>query len=171
MNSDAYKLELLKIVDEAIDRLKGTADFELYSLSIWTDVGAGASSVSADSFANSERVQEDDRRWMENLKARMLAKGETRFFQEGSSDKAPSRNTEPAAFLLPNIASVDHTLWVMDSEEDLELRKQVDRVLALARDYAVSRCKSELLCHPDAEVAISSREDWYDFPVRIFDRS
>lgn len=170
MDADTYQAELLKIVDEAIDHLKGAADFELYSLSIWTDVGAGASSVSADSFANSERVQEDDRRWMENLKARMLAMGETRFFQEGRSSTTPSRNTEPADFLLPNITSVDHTLWVMDSEEDLDLCKQVERVLALARDHAASRCKAELLCHPDAEVAISSREGWYDLPVRIFDR-
>ncbi len=72
-NSKLYKEEMLGLINGAINKMKVTrADFEIYTVSIWTDPNACASAISFDSLENSKKRIQKTNEWNKKHHDRLI---------------------------------------------------------------------------------------------------
>jgi hypothetical protein len=93
-----YLGEMRGMVDKAIHKLKTeNKHFEIYSLNIWTDPNAAASSISFDTKKNSEKKVTEANEWSKKYSDRHNANGD---LEQAKLFEPITRNCNPAEFEL-----------------------------------------------------------------------
>lgn len=150
------------MVDEAIEQMRNEyPDWEVYTISIWTDPGAEASAVSFDSKAHSDQETGGYNQLMKRYSDSYLEKKE----YEKAKRYIPveGRNDNPADFELHDLRETRHTCFSIDWEEETEdeVWDILEPNLQEVGEYAFR--KSQLLKrHPEFELGINGRSDWYE---------
>ncbi|MBI2731691.1 MAG: hypothetical protein HYX40_13250 [Sphingobacteriales bacterium] len=159
----SYVAEMKLMVDKAIERLKNELpEFKIYSVSIWTDPNAGASSINFDSKSNSEKVVEKANQYDQNKYDEFIAIGDkkmAKLFKPISG----RRNTNPADFELRDYAEYNHQHMPSDWESisDGKCWKELKPSLLEIGKYAFEKIQV-LALEENFELATNSDRDWYD---------
>jgi hypothetical protein len=130
-------------------------DTVIYSISIWTDEAAKRSAISFDTFVNSE--------------ATCCAANEGRRQLREKYGRAPAdmkRNNNPADFQFRRVVEIRNNSLSGQDQFDDQAWAILERLLCQIMHWAARQCAS-LRLHPDAELGISTRKDWYGETVRI----
>ena len=133
----------------------------LYTASIWTDPDAALSCVSFDMRDHSEDQVRRSNEWSRKHYERLLAEGE----REEAELFLPhaGRNCNPADFRFRDIAEIRHASFEPGWEQaaGAECWDRLESALRKVAEHARSEFSS-LPWHPEAELGINSRRDWYD---------
>lgn len=161
MDTLTYQRELADLLNKAIDLAEKLEEFELYSLNVWTDVQAGASAISLDTYEHSQRAVAELKDYFSKQAAEAREQGDMEM--ASLMERPILRNDNPADFKFREFVEFEHPDWQATSRD----WDDIEQVLRVMRDQAVITCRRQLPYHPDAEVSIGTRRDWYDLPVKI----
>lgn len=161
-DEQAYHDEMVVLLFAAIQRMNSEHEgTEIYTINIWTDPNAARSAVNIDSFANSVAKVEQQNAWSKKHYDRLIAKGEfeeARLFQPTGG-----RLCNPADFAFREIATIKNVSFDESWEEESAGKCWDALEPALLRLGQVARqVFSALKLHPEAELSVNSRRDWYD---------
>ena len=162
-NGTTYFNEMKTMVDAAIEKLlKEKPDYEVFAISIWTDANAAASSFNIDSKKNSDEKVDQSNKWSEKYYQQYIAEGDLE--QAKLFEPTAARNCNPADFDLRDFEEINNLSIPEDWEEETEGQcwDLLDPILQQIGDYAFEK-SAELKRHPDFELAVNGREDWYEF--------
>jgi hypothetical protein len=124
--------------------------------------------VSFDTVENSSAQVAEAEAWAEGHYRRLLKDGDV----EGAKHFAPRpgalRNENPADFYFRSIAEVQHRSFPENWEESSggECWNELEPALISVRAQAADIFR-QLPLHDQAELAVNSRNDWYDHAVRL----
>jgi hypothetical protein len=159
----AYIAEMKAMVNRSIDRLtQEKPDFEIFTVSLWTDANAAASSISFDSKGNSDKKVGESNAWNEKYYKQYIKEGD--FAQAKLFEPTNSRNCNPADFELRDFEEIDNESmpdnW--EDETDGECWDILDPILQKIGEYAFEKL-SQRKINSDFELAVNGRLDWYEF--------
>lgn len=132
----------------------------IYTIAIWTDPDAAVSAVNFDTYANSVARVAAQNQWSKVHYDRLI--------RQGDADQAklflPSRGWlyNPADFALSQFRVTKHSSFDPHWEEDS--RGQCWDLLEPALSHvgeAAMDLFRDILLHPDAELGVNGRSDWY----------
>ncbi|WP_139924114.1 hypothetical protein [Hymenobacter sp. DG01] len=157
-----YLNEMRAMIDKAFARMHIIHPiYEVYTVSIWTDPNAGASSISFDSKMHSDQ---QNARFNELLQRHQLRLSAVEDQQKSEVfEPLTGHNDNPADFEIPDFEEVQHECielnWEFDS--DGECWDLLEPALQEIGNYAF--VQSHLLQkHPEFELAVNGRHDWYE---------
>ncbi|TGE08011.1 hypothetical protein [Hymenobacter fodinae] len=161
-DQNQYVLEMTTMVDKAIERLQSEhPDWEVYTVSIWTDLGAESSAISFDSKAHSDQHTDHYNQFIKPYREALLAKHE--YKKAMLYAPVEGRNDNPADFELRDFGETKHTCFVIDwdnaTEEDLW--DILGPVLLQIGEYVLHKT-AILKRHPEFELGINGKLDWYE---------
>lgn len=162
-DQDLYRREMDAMLQAAKAGLVAEyADLVVYTISIWTDPGAGVSAISFDTFENSEKAIKQLAEWAKPHYEQAVV--------EGDLDQAKlfealvgKRNDNPAAFYLRAYRQTRHQSFSWNGQTeggddgwDL-LEPALNDVGAQAAMFF-----KDISLHPEAVLGVNSRRDWFD---------
>lgn len=136
--------------------------FTVYTISIWTDPNAAASSVSFDSKINSDSVVAASNEWSRKYYDQYIAVGDLE--QAKLFEPTGTRNCNPADFELRDFVEVSHAAMPLNWETKSK-GKCWDRLEPLLKEigaYAFTKA-DQLTLDRDLELSVNGRNDWYEF--------
>ncbi|MBD2715665.1 hypothetical protein KBK19_11515 [Microvirga sp. STR05] len=157
-----YIAEMKAMVTIAIQRMRVEyRDYEVYTMSIWTDPNEGTSSINFDSKTHSDQLA--------NHYNQLIQKHYDSYIEKGDYEKAKlyapveSRNDNPAVFELADFVETQHVgielNW--EYESDGKCWNILTPLLQEVGDYAFEQVKI-LKLHSDFELAVNGPNDWYE---------
>jgi len=162
-NKELYKKEMLEMIKRALKRINKTnTDFEIYTVSIWTDPNAGISAISFDSKENSDRVVKEANKWSKKHYDKLI--------KENKADEAemylPSegRSSNPADFELSNFTECDNNAFDENWEQASNGKcwAELEPMLMQIGEAAFIEIQRMNLS-PDFQLGVNGRNDWYEF--------
>jgi hypothetical protein len=162
-----YRKEMKQLVEEAISKIKReNPNYLIYTASIWTDAESAASAISFDSEENSKQKVAQSNEWNKKHYDRLIKEGNVEQSQLYLPEEG--RNINPADFDLRDYLELENTSFQMnwESETDGECWDVLEPELKEIGEYAFSKLK-QLNLHPDFELAVNGRQDWYEFTWQI----
>jgi hypothetical protein len=159
---DKYLSEMKDMVDKAVLRLKTeNKDFEIYSLSIWTDPSASASSISFESKKHSDLKVAKSNDWNKKYYEMYTAEGN---FEQAKLFEPITRNCNPADFELRDFEELSNSSIPDNWEEKTKgaCWDILEPALKEIGDYTLDIIRNETL-HSDFEISVNGRQDWYEF--------
>jgi len=166
-DKDTYIIEMRSMVDKAIERmLVEKPDFEVYTISIWTDPNAGASAINFDSKAVSDRQVAKSNEWSKKYYDEYMAEGDLE--QAKLFLPKTGRNCNPADFDLRNFEEITHSKIELNWEEDTNGKcwKMLEPALKDIGIYTLTQIQ-KLKLHEEFELAVNGKRDWYEFTWKI----
>jgi hypothetical protein len=157
-----YLKEMKSMVDKAIEKLQTEKSIlKIYSVSIWTDPNAAASSINIDTKANSDKQVEQANSYDKKKYDEFLAEGNLEMAELFKT--TAERNCNPADFILRDFIEIEHPdfdeNW--ESESDGKCWALLIPTLTEIGEYAFEKIQS-LNLENDFELAVNSDRDWYD---------
>jgi hypothetical protein len=108
-NKENYLIEMKSMVDKALERLRTEhPKFEIYTVSIWTDPNAAASSINFESKANSGKVVERSNKFDKEQYEELIAEGDLETAELFQRETWMIRNCNPADFELKDFEEILH---------------------------------------------------------------
>ena len=162
-NKTVYLKEMTAMVDAAFDKFSSEQPtFEIFTASIWTDPNASTSSISFDSKDNSDKKIEQSNAWNKKYYEQYLAEGnleQAQLFQPQEG-----RICNPADFILRDYIEFVNTCISINWEEKTKGKcwNILQPLLKEIGEYAFTKIK-QLKAHPNFELSVNGREDWYQF--------
>lgn len=161
-NRDKYLSEMKGMVDKAIDRLsKEKSDFEIYSINIWTDPSAAASSINFDTKKNSETKVNESNEWNKKYFDKYTEEGD---IEQAKLFEPIERNCNPADFELRDFEEVSNSSFPENWEENSNGKcwNVLEPALKEIGEYSFNLIKKYKI-HSDFELSVNGRQDWYEF--------
>lgn len=161
-DKDKYLSEMKGMVDKAVHRLKTEKqDFEIYSLSIWTDPNAATSSINFDSKSNSDLKVAKSTEWNKKYYDMYTADGD---LDQAKLFEPITRNCNPADFELRDFEELSNSSIPDNWEENTkgECWDILEPALKEVGEYALDKIKNEKI-HSDFEMSVNGRQEWYEF--------
>ena len=161
-NKDEYISEMRALLAQARANLQAQQPaVTAYTVNIWTDPDAACSAVNIDTIKNSQWRVDKSNRYSAAERERLLAVGDTdmaALFMPQSG-----RNANPADFAVAGIAECEHTSFPQGWEQasDGECWDTLEPALLEVGELA-RVAFADLPLHPEAELSVNSRRDWYD---------
>lgn len=170
IKKELYLQEMERLCRQARERLLAShPDMEIYAVSVWTDPGAAASAISIETLENSELKTAEARSESEQQVRRLKAQGQAylaRIWR--STTKQIKRNTNPVDFALPNISELNHRAFTKAQGRSPAIWKELRPLLLKVQKIAQQMFSGpEMKTHLDAELALNSRQDWYDHVIPL----
>lgn len=164
-----YLTEMKSMVDRAIERLKAEKpEFIIYTVSIWTDPNAAASSISFDSQENSDREVEQSNAFDKEQYEEYIAEGDLESAELFKPETWVQRNCNPADFELRDFEETNHpdipTNW--EYEKGGRCWPQLTPALKEVGNYAFERIQA-MPVEPGFELAVNGKKDWYEKVWRL----
>ena len=162
-NKTIYLKEMTAMVDAAFDKFSSEQPaFEIFIASVCTDSNAAASSISFDSKGNSDTKIEQSNAWNKKYYEQYLAEGNLE--QAQLFEPEQGRNCNPAGFILRDYIECVNTSVSTNWEEKTKGKcwHTLEPLLKEIGQYAFAKIK-QLKTHPDFELSVNGREDWYQF--------
>jgi hypothetical protein len=165
-NRDTYIKEMKSMVDKSIDKLLiEKPGYEIYTMSICTDPDSATSSINFDSKGNSDnkvkKLNENNKKYF----AYHVAEGE--FEQAKFFENSILRNCNPADFELPDYNEINNLSipvgWEVKTKGSCW--DELGPALKEIGDYTYAKIKG-LTTHPDFELSVNGRLDWYELTWR-----
>ena len=157
-----YLQEMTALIDDAIRLMTlGNPGFKIYTISIWTDPNAAASSINFDSKDNSLKNVEESNEWSKKCYAKYLV--ENNFEQtELFKPNIGTRVCNPADFALRDFCVTTHKSFPQNWETgtDGKCWMELEPALIEVGNYAFSKINS-LNMEVGFELSINSQIDWY----------
>jgi hypothetical protein len=166
-DEEKYLVEMKSLVDRALDRIASErSEFEIYTLSIWTDANAGMSAVNFDTKTNSDAKVQVSNDWNKEYYDQYIEEGDL-----GSAklfEPKDSRNCNPADFELRGFEEFENKSLPKNWEEKTEGEcwDLLEPALFKVAEHALSKIKKHNI-HKDFELAVNGREDWYEFTWKL----
>jgi hypothetical protein len=159
----AYLGEMQEMIDRAITRLKNEQkDFKVFTISLWTDPDAAASSFNIDSKENSDKKVEKSNEWNRRYYDQFVSEGDLE--QAKLFEPTAIRNCNPADFALRDFEEINHSAippdWEMETEG--ECWNDLEPALKEIGEKCFEMCK-DLNLEGDFELSVNGRNDWYEF--------
>ena len=158
-----YLNEMKSMVNDAIEKIrKEKPDFEIFTVSIWTDPSASASSINFDSKDNSDKNANESYEWNKKHYDTFIAEGD--LAQAKLFEPTENRNCNPADFALSDFCEIENLSIPEDWEEETEGEcwDILEPLLKEIGEYAYLKIKV-LNVHSDFELSVNGRQDWYEF--------
>jgi hypothetical protein len=158
-----YLKEMTAMVDKAVQRLSTEKhDFEIYSLSIWTDPSAKMSSINFDSKKNSDQKVAKSNEWNKKYYDKHIAQGDLE--QAKLFEPIKTRNCNPADFELRDFEELSNASIPDNWEERTKGRcwDLLEPALKEVGEYTFDKIRSQKI-HVDFEMSVNGRQDWYEF--------
>lgn len=112
-----YIDEMKKLIDDAMEKIKReNPDFEIYTVSIWTDANAAASAVNFDSKYNSDVKCQKSNEFNEKQKTYWTDKGD--FDMAKLFQPQIGRNCNPADFHLRDFLTIKNRAIPVDGRKE-----------------------------------------------------
>jgi len=158
-----YLQEMTAMVDDAIRRMKlENPEFKIYTISIWTDPNAAASSINFDNKENSLRHVEQSNEWSNSYYVKYL---EENNFEQAELFKPNdgSRMCNPADFVLRDFNVTTHKSFPQNWETKTEGKcwEALEPALIEVGNYTFSKINNFNM-EDGFELSINSQIDWYD---------
>jgi len=138
----------------------------VYTVSIWTDPEAAVSAVNFDTAENSQAKVEQQNQWNRGHYEGAIADGDhalAEFFKPQTS-----RNYNPADFFLTRFRQTKHRsiehAW--ETNSDGKCWEALEPALYQVGTFA-NMLLANLKLHPEAELGVNSRLDWFDAAWRL----
>ncbi len=166
-DKEQYLTEMKLMVNQAIDKLqKEIPDFEIFTISIWTDPNAAASSIGLESKLNSDKQVKASNEWSQKYYDQYLAEGDLE--QAALFKPTGTRNYNPADFELRDFVEIKNTSIENNWEENSggNCWDELEPALKEIGAYAFSQVQT-LKIHSEFELSVNGRQDWYEFVWRI----
>lgn len=159
-----YRDEMRTLVESAKTQFRDQhPDVIVYTISIWTDPDAAASAVNFDTRQHATEQLQASNDWGQKYHDQYMADGDVERARQFTPLPLDGRNTNPADFAYPLYAEIQHQSFPEGWEQDSDgacwdvLEPALRHVGESARVAF-----AELLLHPEAELGVNSRHDWYD---------
>lgn len=158
----SYENEMLELVDVAFEKIAtSNIEFQIYTISIWTDVNSQFSSFSLDSEANSSKNIKELNKFNKKYYNYHLKNGD----KERANLFLPiedCRNSNPADFILQDFHTIENSTFPMNWEYSSKGKcwSKIEPILYKIGEYAFQKAKI-LNLHPQFELGINGSEDWY----------
>ncbi len=165
-NRDIYIVEMKAMIDNAFDRItREKTNFEIFTISIWTDPNSSASSVSFDSKDNSDQKIQKSNEWNKKYFDQYIAEGELE--QAKLFEPLTSRNCNPADFELKDFIEIKNKSIPKNWEDktDGKCWELLEPALKEIGEYAFNKIDSFKI-HSDFELSVNGSQDWYEFAWR-----
>jgi hypothetical protein len=166
--TDEYLNEMKGMVSKAIERLKKEkSDFVVYSLNIWTDPNTAASSINFDSRTNSDGKVGEANEWSKKYYEKYIAEGDV---EQARLFEPNDRNRNPAEFELSDFEEQSNSSIPDNWEEGTHgfCWDLLEPALEEVGEYALAQVmKEKLHIHPEFELSVNGRKDWYQFTWSI----
>ncbi|TGD82921.1 hypothetical protein [Hymenobacter wooponensis] len=161
-NQNQYLAEMTTMVNKAIERMQREyPEWEIYTISIWTDPGAEFSAISFDSKIHSDKCIEHYNQLMKSYQDAYLAKQE----YEKAKQYAPvdGRNDNPADFELRDFEETNHTCFAIDWEDETEedVWDLLEPAILKVGEYTFHKAQV-LNRHTEFELGVNGVSDWYE---------
>lgn len=164
---DLYLSEMRELLERAKRRWQEElSDVPIFAVNIWTDPAALASAVGLETRSNSDKKVAEMHEFALQERNRLLKRGDQRMADLFLPPLAAQRNESSADFAYRNFAETEHVSFDYDWGESEACWKDLEPALIEVRDLAMQLFRGFKL-DPDAEVAVSSRNEWYDHPRRF----
>lgn len=163
-NKENYLTEMKSMVDQAIERLKAEKpEFLIYTVSIWTDPNAAASSISFDSQQNSAREVEQSNAFDKEQYEEYIAEGDLESAELFKPETWVQRNCNPANFELRDFKETNHPDIPINWEYEKGGRcwPQLTPALTKIGNYAFEKIRT-MTVEPGFELAVNGKKDWYE---------
>jgi len=162
-NKAIYILEMKDMIEKAIQKLIiEKPDFFIYTVSIWTDPDASASSINFDSRDNSNKKVEHSNKFNQKYYDKYLLEGDLE--QAELFKPKTGRNCNSADFELSNFGEKENQsipkYW--ETETDGQCWDELEPALREIGNYAYNKICG-LKTEPDFELSVNGRLDWYEF--------
>lgn len=161
-DKDKYLAEMNGMVDKAVSRLKTEKqDFEIYSLSIWTDPSTSSSSISFDSKRNSDLKVTKSNEWNKKYHDKYTADGD---LEQAKLFKSITRNCNPADFELRDFEELSNSSIPDNWEEQTKggCWDVLEPALKEVGEYTLNKIRTEKI-HSNFEMSVNGKQDWYEF--------
>jgi hypothetical protein len=161
-DEQVYLKEMASLISAAKNTLKTKhPDIEVYSINIWTNPNAAISAVNVDTFQNSSTVVEQYNQWAKVQHDHWVAKGDLEVAK--SFLPIQGRNYSVADFALTELEIIEHRAFDSNWESISQGRcwELLEPALLKAGELA-KEIFANLRLHPEAELSVNSRRDWYD---------
>jgi hypothetical protein len=162
-----YLSEMNHLLHKAIQSMKETRkDFIIYSANIWTDPNAACSAINFDSKENSDTEVENLRSFNKKYFDHHMKSGDIE--QAKLFEPEITRNCNPASFELSELEIIENKSFQPNWEE-LSQGACWDELEEALKDIASESLQklSALSLHPEFELSVNGREDWYMFTWRL----
>jgi hypothetical protein len=161
--SEIYINEMKAMIDKAFVKIAEEKDsFEIFTISIWTDPNAAASSINFDSKKNSDLKVQQANAWNKKYYEQHIEDGNLE--QAKLFEPNYNRNSNPADFALRDYIEINNKS-ISRKWEDRSNGKCWDLLEPLLRqigEYALSNIDN-LKIHSELEIGVNGRQDWYEF--------
>lgn len=161
-NREQYLDEMQALIAQAKENIRAKAPGAvIFTLNVWTDPEAAASAVNLDTEESSARMIAFQNQRMAARRGRLLAAGDTE--EAALWPDQEGRICNPADFAYSMVAECDHHSFSAGWEEASggECWDILEPVLLEVGELA--RVKfADLPLHPEAELSVNSRDDWYN---------
>jgi hypothetical protein len=161
-DEQVYLAEMTALVVAAKERMKSEhPDIEVYTINIWTDPDAARSAINFDTFENSVAQVAQQNAWNKKHYDRLVAEGE--YDEAQLFLPSAERFGNPANFAFTEIETIQNQSFDRAWEKESAgkcwdfLEPALLKIGGMARDMF-----SSLKLHPQAELSVNSRRDWYD---------
>jgi hypothetical protein len=166
-SSEIYIDEMKAMIDNAFVEISKEKDsFEIFTISIWTDPNAAASSISFDSKKNSDLKVQKSNAWNKKYYDQYIAEGDLE--QAKLFEPISDRNSNPADFALRDYVEINNKSISRNWEERSKGKcwDLLEPLLKQIGEYALSKIDN-LKIHSDFEIGVNGRQDWYEFTFMI----
>ena len=162
-NKALYQQEMNSLIDVAFKRInREKPKFRIYTISIWTDPNAAASSISFDSKDNSLGNVQKSNEWNKKYYDEYLAEGDLKQAELFRLNEG-TRQGNPADFELKDFEEISNKSFPRNWETKTggKCWKELQPALIQIGNYAFNKSKN-LNLEEGFELSINSKEDWYD---------
>lgn len=160
---DKYLVEMKSLISMAIDKISKEGKLShIYTVSIWTDPSAAASSINFDTKENSDKKIESANKFNKKYYDEYMAKGDVE--QAKLFEPIKGRNCNPADFALRDFIEIENKAIPNNWEEISEGKCWEELELALKEVGSIAFNEiSKLNERSDFEIGVNGRNDWYEF--------
>lgn len=161
-----YLNEMHALIDKAIQKLRTEKqDFEIYTCSIWTDPNAAVSSINIESKKNNDLNVTQSNEWSKKYFDMYIIEGD---FEQAKLFEPIARNCNPADFELRDFEIMSNSSLPTNWEEETNgaCWDELEPALYELGAYTLEKISREKI-HPDFELSVNDRHDWYGVTFRI----
>jgi hypothetical protein len=158
-----YIDEMKKLIDDALDKInRENPEFEIYTVSIWTDANAAASAINFDSKSNSDIKCRKSNEFNEEQKKYWTSRGGIEMAK--LFEPETGRNCNPADFHLRNFSTIKNRSVPSRWEErtDGKCWTELEPALKEVGEYTFQKMTAAKV-RSDLEVGVNGKLDWYQF--------